>query len=141
VCSSDLLPGKSIHPEGRIKLLSYPWPGNVRELSHELERALVFEEAEELRFEHLYATVQSGPSTGDSDRPDWFNERFLFPAEGGFNLEDAINRVIQHALRQTHNNVSAAGRLLGVSRDYVRYRISGKPPPSAGETTQLTDLA
>ncbi|MEW6159886.1 MAG: sigma-54 dependent transcriptional regulator, partial [Verrucomicrobiota bacterium] len=35
---------KTISPIGRKNILSYPWPGNVRELSHELERAIVFEE-------------------------------------------------------------------------------------------------
>jgi DNA-binding protein Fis len=28
-------------------------------------------------------------------------------------------------LQQTNNNVSAAARLLGVSRDFLRYRLSG----------------
>jgi two-component system, NtrC family, response regulator AtoC len=133
------LPGKSIHAEGRRRLLSYPWPGNVRELSHELERGLVFEDGEELRFEHLHSNFETNPTTAE---PDWFNERFAFPVGGGFSLEDAINRIIHHALNQTHNNVSAAARLLGVSRDYVRYRLMGqKPPPPAGESPQVTDFA
>jgi DNA-binding NtrC family response regulator len=59
------------------------------------------------------------------DPTEWFNENFAFPAEG-FQLEEAINRLIHHALKQTANNVSAAARLLGVSRDYVRYRLSGQ---------------
>jgi two-component system, NtrC family, response regulator AtoC len=126
------LPGKSIHLEGRRRLLNYSWPGNVRELSHELERALVFEEGDELRFEHLYSST---PLVNASS--DWFNERFVFATEGGFNLEDAINRVINHALKQTHGNVSAAARLLGVSRDYVRYRVSGKDLHPAGNSTQM----
>jgi DNA-binding NtrC family response regulator len=134
------LPGKSIHPEGKRKLLSYPWPGNVRELSHELERALVFEDSEELRFEHLYSSVPALQGTPNTIKPDWFNETFVFPGEGEFSLEEAINRVIQHALKQTHGNVSAAARLLGVSRDYVRYRLSGqKTSEPAGDNPQTMD--
>jgi DNA-binding NtrC family response regulator len=34
--------------------------------------------------------------------------------------------LIQHALKQSGNNVSAAARLLGVSRDYLRYRLAGQ---------------
>jgi DNA-binding NtrC family response regulator len=62
---------------------------------------------------------------------EWFNEAFTFPPDG-FVLEEAIMRLIHHALKQTNQNVSAAARLLGVSRDYLRYRLSGK---AAGETT------
>jgi hypothetical protein len=31
--------------------------------------------------------------------------------------------IIEHALRQTSGNVSAAARLIGVPRDYIRYRV------------------
>ena len=55
---------------------------------------------------------------------DWFNPFFRFPHQG-FSLEEAILRLIHHALGQTNNNVSAAARLLGVSRDYLRYRLGG----------------
>ncbi|MBI4326602.1 MAG: sigma-54-dependent Fis family transcriptional regulator [Chloroflexi bacterium] len=115
---------KSIHPLGQENLLSYPWPGNVRELAHELERAIVFEEADALKFEHL---CRPGELTLEvkADSNDWFNERFVFPAEG-FSLDEAILRVVRQALKQSDDNVSAAARLLGVSRDYVRYRLAGQ---------------
>jgi DNA-binding NtrC family response regulator len=92
----------------------------VRELAHELERALVFEEMPELGFDQLQAAPGS---TGQGAA--WFNPNFRFPAEG-FRLEEAIGQLIEHALKQTGNNVSAAARLLGVSRDYLRYRLSGE---------------
>ena len=125
------LGSKSLHAEGRAKLLAYPWPGNVRELSHELKRALVFEDADELRFGHLHPASAPGQPRSAAGSMEWFNEQFSFPNEGGFSLEDAINRLINHALAQTNNNVSAGARLLGVSRDYVRYRLGGQ---KTGET-------
>src|SRR5450759_3280911 len=85
---------------------SYPWPGNVRELAHELERAIVFEEGEQLQFGHLSGTGQVAPAGAAWSSSEWFNEVFVFPPKG-FSLEEAINRIIQHALRQTGNNVSA----------------------------------
>ncbi len=133
------LPGKAIHPDGRKKLLQYPWPGNVRELSHELERALVFEESDQLRFEHLIGPT-SVPVAGETGlSSDWFNEAFIYPGEGTFSLEEAINRLIKHALKQTHSNVSAAARLLGVSRDYVRYRLAGQNRIRNGDIPQGAD--
>ena len=117
------LPRKTISETGKQRLISYAWPGNVRELAHELERALVFTEGEVLDFDQLHASTRS-PGTSVAGT-DWFNPGFTFPPEG-FSLEDAINQLIQHGLGQTGQNVSAAARLLGVSRDYLRYRLSGK---------------
>jgi two-component system, NtrC family, response regulator AtoC len=115
---------KRISAIGRKNLAQYPWPGNVRELAHELERALVFEEGPDLNFESLSRrTVTRQP--GAPAPNEWFNESYIFPPDG-FSLETAIMRLIQHALRQSKDNVSAAARLLGVSRDYLRYRLSGK---------------
>ncbi len=139
------LPRKPIHPAGCQSLLSYRWPGNVRELSHELERAIVFEENEELKFDKLHtiavqpfptqptplnpaANLVNTPVATLSASDDWFRPSFTFPQEG-FALEEAINRLIHHALKQTGSNVSAAARLLGVSRDYVRYRLAGQKQP------------
>jgi len=131
LCQRHRLPLKRINAAAKQKLLAYRWPGNVRELAHELERAIVFEETDELNFEHLSAGPEAG-SAASSGKPDWLNERFIFPPEG-FLLEGAINRLIQLAMKQTGNNVSAAARLLGVSRDYIRYRLDGQKSSATGE--------
>lgn len=122
------LPAKPVSETGKRRLLGYGWPGNVRELAHEVERALVFEDGDALNFDQLIGTAV--PVTGTPGVTvavplnDWFNGNFQFP-ESGFSLEDAILRLIRHALAQTEGNVSAAARLLGVSRDYLRYRLGG----------------
>lgn len=118
-------------------LLNYGWPGNVRELTHELERQLVWGGGEHLHFSHLVAAEPRGaavspmmdtasgimapvsPSPGDGD---WLARGWRFP-ETGFSLDEAMNRLISLALEQSHDNVSAAARLLGVKRDFVRYRL------------------
>jgi len=41
--------------------------------------------------------------------------------------------LIGRALQQTGNNVSAAARLLGVTRDFLRYRLGGGKSNSAGD--------
>ena len=109
---------------GRQRLRGHRLPGNVRELAHELERALVFEEGPELTLEQLRAEAVPG-SEGVLKSGEWFNPAFVFPADG-FSLEEAVQQLIRHALRQTGDNVSAAARLLGVTRDYVRYRLEGR---------------
>jgi DNA-binding NtrC family response regulator len=123
LCDRYRLPRKSIAPEGSRRLQAYAWPGNVRELAHELERAVVFEESSVLSFDQLNVPADpatSAPVSGD----DWFNQAYVFP-ETGFSMDAATQRLIQHAMKQSKQNVSAAARLLGVSRDYLRYRLPG----------------
>jgi len=116
--------GKSLSSEGTRRLLAHEWPGNVRELAHELERSLIFEENDSLDLVMLAGAGKTDvPGGMTSDL--WFNPAFQFP-EDGFDIEEAVLDIINHALRQTNQNVSAAARLLGVNRDYIRYRLSGK---------------
>ncbi len=134
VCRRQRLPARPISILGERRLLHYGWPGNVRELSHEIERALVFEDGPALEFHSLLGATAaapqlSTPASGTSPlrSEDWFNPSFRFP-ESGFSLEDAILHLIRHALAQSDENVSAAARLLGVSRDYLRYRLAPQKP-------------
>jgi len=113
-----------IPPEGRARLLAHRWPGNVRELAHEIERAVVFGGENGLQFEHL----GGGGSVGTT----WLRLGFVFP-ENGFSLETAIDELVALAVRQADGNVSAAARLLGVSRDVVRYRMRNRDTATAGE--------
>lgn len=116
-----------IPAEGRARLLAYPWPGNVRELAHEVERAVVFGGDRGLAFANLGATAAAaGSATGSG----WLRPDFVFP-ESGFALETAIDELVGHAVNQAAGNVSAAARLLGVSRDVVRYRLKGKSGEAA----------
>ena len=55
----------------------------------------------------------------------WLNPVFRFPSEG-FILDEAINKLIQVAMEQSGGNISAAGRLLGVPHDFIRYRLGRK---------------
>jgi DNA-binding NtrC family response regulator len=120
---------QSIPPEGKARLLAYRWPGNVRELAHEIERAVVFGGDNGLTFAHLAA----GASGAENTSASWLRADFVFP-ENGFSLETAIDEIVARAVKQAGGNVSAAARLLGVSRDVVRYRLKGgREPQKVGE--------
>ena len=114
-----------IPAEGRARLMAYRWPGNVRELAHEMERAVVFGGDRGLTFPHLAADPTNASAT-------WMRPDFVFP-ESGFLLEAAIDELVSRAVKQADGNVSAAARLLGVSRDVVRYRLKTRDPESGGE--------
>jgi len=124
------LKGLTISPQGRQRLLTWRWPGNVRELSHEIERAVVLSMGETpLDFANLPDGETNASALANQSSPalssgtDWFNETYSFPKEGGFEMETAILRIIGHAMKQTNGNVSAAAKLLGVPRDFIRYRM------------------
>jgi DNA-binding NtrC family response regulator len=107
---------QAIPPIGQKRLRAHRWSGNVRELAHEVERSLVFDD-DQLTFTSLASTEGSATAASTWVAPD-----FELPASG-FSLETAIDALIERALAQTSGNVSAAARLLGVTRDYIRYRI------------------
>jgi DNA-binding NtrC family response regulator len=132
LCRRHRVPAKRLTPSGRQRLMSYGWPGNVRELAHELERAIVFEGGAELNLEQLQTPLDPNKTIPHAE---WLNPNFTFPPEG-FSLDDATAALIGRALQQTGNNVSKAARLLGVSRDFLRYRLGGnknEPGSPAGE--------
>jgi DNA-binding NtrC family response regulator len=106
---------------GQERLRAHPWPGNVRELAHEIERSLVFDD-DELTFSSLAGA--HGAAHGEIAAATWVSPAFKLP-ESGFSLEAAIDELVRKALAQTDGNVSAAARLLGVTRDYIRYRLKG----------------
>ena len=102
-------------------LQSHTWPGNNRELLHELERAMVLHEpGTKLSLSSVQSTSYS-PKDSTSEI-DWLNKSYCFPEEG-FDLEKEILRLIRLGIDQSKGNISAAARLLGVPRDYLRYRL------------------
>ena len=97
-------------------LLDYTWPGNVRELSNCIERAMIFNESDSIEPESLTISNQFG------DPPLDGTQQFIIPPDG-INLEDVERRLITAALKQAGNNKSKAARLIGLTRDTLRYRL------------------
>jgi DNA-binding NtrC family response regulator len=115
IAARHRLKAPAITREGEERLLAQPWRGNVRELSHEIERALIFGGNEPIDFAAL------GPA-GAPRSAAWRNPAWHLP-ETGFSLEEAVDELISEAMRASDDNVSAAARRLGVTRDFVRYRL------------------
>jgi DNA-binding NtrC family response regulator len=93
----------------------------VRELEHEIERAVIFGGGAPLDFAHLGNPTAPPPVGG------WRNPAWRLPATG-FSLDATMDELIAEALRETNQNVSAAARRLGVTRQFIRYRLAhGKP--------------
>ncbi len=100
-------------------LKGYHWPGNVRELRNVIERAFILHAgADELRPEHLTPELRkAGP-------PPKRAEKLVPPvSEDGLVLDDVERKLIAEAMERASGNQSKAARLLGVSRDTLRYRL------------------
>jgi two-component system, NtrC family, response regulator AtoC len=106
------------------KLLQNEWPGNVRELSHELERAFIFASEEEIEVLKSDGEAKLSPQPSSLLNPNWTLPENDYQFEQ--DLQQLTLHVIRMAMSATEGNISAAARLLGVPRDFIRYRISEK---------------
>lgn len=118
------LPVPKISKSSEAYIVRHNWPGNTRELIHDLERALVMsEKGKELQLSN--DPHRSFKNNKILKENDWLNPSFVFPSDG-FDLEKEMLRLIERAITQVNGNISEAARLLGVPRDYIRYRLQKK---------------
>jgi len=103
----------SVSPAAVAQLGLYPWPGNVRELKNAVERAVLLAEGPVLGPED-FSALSAG---GDGDGP------VRLPAEG-MSFEKVERDLVAAALERSSFNKSRAARLLGMDRDWIRYRAS-----------------
>lgn len=93
-------------PEARIKLLEYDWPGNVSELVNCIERAVLNALNNMIDESDLKMTQDQDLSTSAIPK-----------------LTQVETNTLEQALVASNGNVSKAARLLGISRDTLRYRM------------------
>jgi DNA-binding NtrC family response regulator len=108
-------PKRGISEPAMQKLLAYHWPGNVRELENVIERSMVLSPHDTLEPQDIQldsAGRNHGPAVADT---------FLPP---GMNLDQYEQSIIREALRRAAGNKSQAARLLGISRNALRYRLT-----------------
>jgi DNA-binding NtrC family response regulator len=109
-------PVESISEEAIRKLMGYHWPGNVRELENVVERSLVL--CTGARLEAADIRLDTTPRARQQQAaPDAFLPE-------GVSLDDYEQSIIREALRRAGGNKSQAARLLGLTRNALRYRLS-----------------
>jgi DNA-binding NtrC family response regulator len=107
-------PITGITPSAMQVLVDYYWPGNVRELQNIIERACALAKGPQLEISDIHLDTLRTKASAPADN-------FLPP---GMTLEQWEDEMIREALRRANNNKSQAARLLGLSRNALRYRLS-----------------
>ena len=100
---------------------AYSWPGNVRELRNVLERSVLLSTTATLSLRWLQLSTETGKDSGRSQEGE--ETGVHFPLDGSLSLDEMEAEVIREALKRSRLNVTAAARLLGVTRQTLRYRI------------------
>ena len=143
------VPPKRLHPAAAAWLRGYAWPGNVRELSHVMERVTLLHLGAEVDAATLAALCQ--PLAPVATYREQTGGQQAFAAAGTAASPGSQESVpalpaeaeqIRQALAQAEGNVVRAARLLGVSRDTVRYRMRRYgieyPRPTASSSAMST---
>jgi DNA-binding NtrC family response regulator len=106
---------ESISETAIQKLLQYHWPGNVRELENVIERSMVLSPGPVLEPEDI--KMDTAPRRAQTA----FDVPFL---PEGMMLDEFERSIIREALNRANGNKSQAARLLGLTRNALRYRLS-----------------
>lgn len=109
---------KGVSEAALAMLVDYVWPGNVRELENAIERALVMAAGDTLREDDI--RLDHAPRRGSASAG--LNGDGFLPE--GVTLDQHEQQLIREALRRTGGNKSQAARLLGLSRNALRYRLA-----------------
>ena len=135
------LPPASFDESAEAWIAGHPWPGNVRELAHLMERCVLLSDTTVLNGALLARLVLASPVADAPGPPEY--------REGADEVQ-----AIRDALARTGGNVLAAARLLGLTRNALRYRlrrhgiiavrpgtVAERPLPAADRAIALAPVA
>jgi DNA-binding NtrC family response regulator len=105
-------------------LLSYTWPGNVRELRNMLEQTVLLAPSDTIAAHQLNVCMSlvDEPPLHIHEAPVHYEPRPASNTES-MNLPEVERDMVRKMLDKTDWNVTKSARLLGLSRDMLRYRI------------------
>lgn len=101
-------------------LKNYDWPGNIRELHNVLERCVLLSSDHNLPVEWLQLQA---PQATASHNAKVNQEGVFIPLDGSISLHEMEKFIIQEALNRNDDNVTGAARMLGTTRETLRYRV------------------
>jgi DNA-binding NtrC family response regulator len=118
---------EGITPSALDALMEYHWPGNIRQLENSVERAVALSSGRMIDEKdiHLDSRQSKSAVAASSSAGQFLPE--------GMTLEQWEDNMIREALRRANGNKSQAARLLGLSRNALRYRLGKLGVADEGE--------
>ena len=118
---------EGITPAALSALMEYHWPGNIRQLENSVERAVALSSGRMIDEKDIHLDSRQSKSgvTASSSAGQFLPE--------GMTLEQWEDNMIREALRRANGNKSQAARLLGLSRNALRYRLGKLGVADEGE--------
>lgn len=111
---------RNIPPEVLNKLKAHDWPGNVRELRNVIERCVLFADGPDFPGQWLQLP---GQDSTHAEAGAVSKDSICLPLDGSMALDDMDRFIIKTALERADNNLTAAARALGATRETLRYRV------------------
>jgi DNA-binding NtrC family response regulator len=105
---------EKITPAALKLLMDYHWPGNVRQLENSIERAVALSVNPVLDVDDIQLDSTGPKNAATASAP-------ILPE--GMTLEQWEDEIIRESLRRAQGNKSQAARMLGLSRNALRYRL------------------
>jgi two-component system response regulator AtoC len=113
---------QSLTKEAEELLMHYDWPGNIRELKNAIERVMILADGNRISGKHLPIRISEGGKMPVPVGEGSNNGAIHFPP-GGMSLYNVERDLIRQALDQARGNKTTAARLLGITRDTLRYKV------------------
>ncbi|MFZ4858040.1 MAG: sigma 54-interacting transcriptional regulator [Desulfuromonadaceae bacterium] len=132
-------------------LLAYSWPGNIRELQNVIERGVILAPSgTRIEVDQMFSSYNDGTA-----------QEFGLDVNGGLNInqtaepgnsliEEVLNSamtldqmeraLIETAVRRSNGNLSAAARVLGISRPQLAYRLGRLGKCGSAETGSCSEV-
>ena len=108
-------PLTGIAPEGAASLKRQYWSGNIRELQNCMEKAVILSEGTILTAKDLQSDARSG--SGMTGNGPGMTENVTPGLTGGLPRSGAEEeRLVREAVERCNGNISAAAKMLGISR-------------------------
>jgi DNA-binding NtrC family response regulator len=111
------------------RIRKHVWPGNVRELRNAVEQAILSTPGDVIEEQNLgiVSVNQINADVNMATLDDYEMSDMTAGLEpsrpGGGTLDEVERSLIGRALEQSQGNVTRAAKILGISRDTLRYRI------------------
>ncbi len=105
------------------RLAGYPWPGNVRELRNLVERCVLLADGPTFSERWLHLDDRDSAQGQVVPGAEIDSDRICLPLDGSMSLDEMERSILTEALVRNDDNVSLTARVLGTTREKLRYRV------------------